>query len=86
VSKAKAEGRTIYLDRAESLLEDARKALVEENCTQAIVLAEESERAADLAVTWLVIPAIMAFAGGILSGSAILFRRVRARKRKPSAL
>ena len=84
VSRAKTEGRTIYLDRAKNLLEDARKALIEENYTQAILLAEEANRAADLAVTWLVIPVIIAFAGVVLSGSVILYRRVRARKRKPS--
>jgi len=86
VNRAKAEGRTIYLDRAENLLEDARKALIEENYTQAILLAEEANRAADNAVTWIVIPATIAFASGILSGSVILYRRVRAKKRKPSAV
>jgi len=86
VSQAKAEGRTIYLDRAESLLEDARKALIEENYAQAILLAEEASRAADLAVTWLVIPAMIAIAGSVLSGSVILYRRVRTKKRKPSAV
>jgi len=84
VSRAKAEGRTIYLDRAENLLEDAGKALIEENYTQAILLAEEASRAADNAVTWLVIPATIASAGAILSGCAILYRRVRGKKRKPS--
>ena len=34
--------------------------------------------------TWLSIPAIIAFAGGILFGSVILYRRVRAKKRKSS--
>lgn len=34
--------------------------------------------------TWLIIPAIIAFAGGVLSGSVILYRRVRAKKRKSS--
>jgi len=80
VSRAKAEGRTIYLDRAENLLEHAGKALMEENYTQAILLAEEAMRAADLAMTWLVIPATIAFAGAILSGSVILYRRVRKKK------
>jgi len=84
VSRAKAEGRTIYLDRAENLLEDAGKALIEENFTQAMLLAEEANRAADLAVTWLVIPAIIAFVGGVLCGSVILYRHVRAKRRKPS--
>nr|MDO8134491.1 hypothetical protein [Candidatus Njordarchaeum guaymaensis] len=86
VSRAKAEGRTIYLDRAENFLEDARKALIEENYTQAILLAEEAKYAADNAVTWIVIPAILASAGGALSASVILYRRTRAKKRKPSAL
>jgi len=82
VSKAKAEGRTINLERAEKLLEDARRALIDENYTQAILLAEEANRAAQSAVTWLVIPATIAFAGSVLSGSVILFRRVRAKRRK----
>lgn len=34
--------------------------------------------------TWLIIPAIIAFAVGVLSGSVILYRRVRAKKRKSS--
>lgn len=34
--------------------------------------------------TWLIIPAIIAFAVGVLSGSVILYRRVRAKKRKYS--
>jgi len=85
VSRAKAEGRTIYLDRAENLLEDARKALIEENYTQAILLAEEAKRSADLAITWLVIPVIIAFAGGILSCSMILYRRAQAKRQKPIA-
>jgi len=85
VGRAKAEGRTIYLDKAENLLEDARKALIEENYTQAILLAEEASRAADLAVTWLVIPTVIAFAGVVVS-TMILYRRVRAKKRKPPAV
>ena len=85
VSRAKAEGRTIYLDRAENLLEDARKALIEENYTQAILLAGEANRAANNAVTWLVVPATIVFALGILSITAILYRRVRAKRRKPAA-
>jgi len=84
VSRAKAEGRSIYLDRAENLLEDARKALIEENYTQAILLAEEASRAADNAVTWLVIPATIAFAGAVLYGCAVFHRRVRGKKREPS--
>jgi len=82
VSKAKAEGRTLNLERAEKLLEDARRALIDENYAQAILLAEEANRAAESAVTWLVIPVIIAFAGSFLTGSVILFRRVRAKRRK----
>jgi hypothetical protein len=78
VSKAKTEGRTILLDKAENLLRDAQKALLEENYGQAILSAEEANRSADNAVTWLIIPTIMAFAGGLLS--TIILLRKRAKK------
>jgi len=52
------------LDKAKNLLEDARIALMEENYTEAVFLAEQAKRSADLAITWLVIPVIIAFAGG----------------------
>jgi len=84
VNRAKAEGRTINLDKAEKLLDDARKAFIERNYTQAILLAEETNRVANLAVTWLIIPAVTAFAGGVISASMVLYRRVRAKKRKHS--
>jgi len=78
VSKAKTEGRTILLDKAENLLRGAQKALLEENYGQAMLSAEEANRAADSAVTWLIIPTIMAFAGGLLS--TIILLRKRAKK------
>jgi hypothetical protein len=78
VSKAKTEGRTILLDKAENLLRDAQKALLEENYGQAILSAEEANRAADSAVTWLIIPTIIALAGCLLS--TIILLRKRAKK------
>jgi hypothetical protein len=80
ISKAKTEGRMILLDRAESLLRDSQKALSEENYGQARVLAEEANRAADRAVTWLVIPVVVAFAGAAVS--VVLLLRKRGEKNK----
>jgi len=78
VSKAKTEGRTILLDKAESLLQDARKALSEENYGQATVLAGEANQAADSAATWLIIPVAVVSIGLVLA--VIVWLRKRARK------
>jgi hypothetical protein len=75
VNKAKTEGRTILLDKAESLLQDAERALAEENYTQAILSAQEASQAAESAVTWLVMPAVVAFAGVIVSVAMLLRKR-----------
>jgi hypothetical protein len=72
VNKAKTEGRTMFLDKAEGLLRDSQKALVEENYDQATLLAEEANQAADSAVTWLVIPVVAVFAGIVVSAVVLL--------------
>jgi len=76
VSKAKTEGRTILLDRAESLLKESQKALSEENYGQAAVLAEEANQAANNAVTWLVIP-VTAVVGAVLFAVVLLRKRAK---------
>ena len=80
VSKAKSEGRIIYLDKAESLLQTARRALSEENYGQAILSADEAYRTADSAVTWLVIPAVITLTEAILFVGLFLYRRAKRNK------
>ena len=78
VSKAKTEGRTILLNKGESLLQDAERALAEENYTQAILSAQEANQAAESAVTWLVVPVAVVFVG--LAVAVIVWLRKRAKK------
>jgi len=75
INNAKTEGRTILLDRAEYLLQEAQKALSEENYGQATLLAGEADQAADTAVTWLVVPVAVVFAGLALALIATLYKR-----------
>jgi len=83
VEKAKGEGRTIFLNRAESLLEDAGKALNREDYTQAMLLAEEANRAAGNALTWLLIPVIIAVtATALFCVGYILRKRLLAKRRR----
>ena len=83
VEKAKTEGRTILLNRAENLLEEAGTALVREDYAQAMLLANGASSAAGNAVTWLLIPAIIgATATALCCGSFILRRRILARRRR----
>ena len=77
VNEARTQGRTISLDKAESLLQNAQKALAMEDYGQAAVLAEQADRAADSAVTWLIIPTIVAFAGALLSTIILLHKRAK---------
>ena len=76
VNKAKTEGRTIFLDKAESLLRESQKALSEEDYRQATLLAEEANQAANNAVTWLVIP-VTAVVGVVLSAVVLLRKRAK---------
>jgi cobalamin biosynthesis Mg chelatase CobN len=78
VNKAKAEGRTILLDKAESLLQDAQRALAEENYTQAVLSAQEANQAAESSVTWLVVPVAVVFVG--VAVAVIVWLRKRAKK------
>jgi GH35 family endo-1,4-beta-xylanase len=78
VNKAKTEGRTIFLDKAEGLLRDSQKALSDENYDQATLLAEEANQAADNAITWLVMPMFVVVAG--VAVSVVLLLRKRRKK------
>lgn len=61
ITMAKNEGRTISLDKAESLLQQANQELVNGNCEHAISLAYEARGAADHTITWLIMPVTTAF-------------------------
>jgi len=80
VNKARREGRTIFLDKAEDLLEDSQKALSEANYDQATVLAEEANQTANGAMSWLIMPAIAV--AGVAVAAGVLLRR-RAKRASP---
>lgn len=77
VGKAKSEGRTILLDRAESLLSDSQRTMSQENYGEATVLAGEAIQAANSAVSWLIIPVAVVFAGLVLAVIVVLRRRAK---------
>jgi ElaB/YqjD/DUF883 family membrane-anchored ribosome-binding protein len=68
------------LDKAESLLRNAQKSLAMEDYAHAAVLAEQANRAADSAVTWLVIPVVAASAA-VAASLGLLLRRKRKRSK-----
>jgi hypothetical protein len=80
VNKAKTEGRTIFLNKAEDLLKESQKALSEANYDQATVLAEEANQAANGAMSWLIMPAIAV--AGVAVAAGVLLRR-RAKRASP---